>query len=120
MYVIRKKKFGCVRSHVHFPKPIAVRLENLVTSHEWKILFVCMAATRFSFNLQLQSICGMTKTLIDHDSNRYLYLDRGHQSIINRFQFYDASGHLLKGFQSYHILYGRVKVCTSNKAAMEQ
>ena len=54
------------------------------------------------------------------DANRYLYLDRGPQSIINRFQLYDASNHLLEDIQNFHLLYGLVKVCTGNKAVMEK
>ena len=72
-----------------------------------------MAATRFSFNVQLQNIGAATSTTID--ATRYLFLDRGPQSIINRFQLYDASGHLLKDIQ-----YGLVKVCTGNRAVTEK
>ena len=76
------------------------------------------AATRFSFNVQLQTVGASTSTSLDQ--NRYLFLDRGPQSIINRFQLYDASGHLLEDIQNYHILYGLVKVCTGNRAVQEK
>ena len=72
------------------------------------------AATRFSFNAQVQRIGGTTKTVIV--IARYLYLDRGLQPIINRFQLYDASGDLLEDIQNYHILYGLGKGWNGNKA----
>ena len=76
------------------------------------------AATRFSFNLQLQNVGGSLQTTLTDD--KYLFLDRGPQSLINRFQLYDASGHLLEDIQNYHLLYALVKVCTGNKAVMEK
>ena len=124
----------------YVPKPIAVRSENLVTSIKasngslfngdgtTQVIFdipamsggyyLDTAATRFSFNVQLQNIGASSSTTID--ATRYLFLDRGPQSIINRFQLYDASGHLLEDIQNYHILYGLVKVCTGNRAVTEK
>ena len=121
-------------------KPIAVRSENLVASVKasngslfngdgsTQVIFdipamsggyyLDTAVTRFSFNVQLQSIGAATSTSLDAYS--YLFLDRGPQSIINRFQLYDASGHLLEDIQNYHILYGLVKVCTGNRAVTEK
>ena len=74
------------------------------------------AATRFSFNAQVQRIGGTTKTVIV--IARYLYLDRGLLSFINRFQLYDASRHLLEDIQNYHILYSLGKGWNGNKAAI--
>ena len=137
----QRKEGSAVSDRMRYvPKPIAVRSENLVTSVKasngslyngdgsTQVIFdipamsggyyLDSAATRFSFNVQLQNIGGLSTTVLD--ASRYLFLDRGPQSIINRFQLYDASGHLLEDIQNYHILYGLVKVCTGNKSVMEK
>jgi hypothetical protein len=75
------------------------------------------AATRLSFNLLMQDATGTATAM---DASRGVWLDRGPQSLINRFQLYDASGHLLEDIQNYHLLYGLVKVCTGNPAAIKQ
>ena len=92
----QKKEGSAVSDRMRYvPKPIAVRSENLVTSVKasngslfngdgsTQMMFdipamsggyyLDSAATRFSLNVQLQSIGGTMKTLID--ANRYLYLD---------------------------------------------
>ena len=137
----QRKEGSAVSDRMRYvPKPIAVRSENLVTSIKasngslfngdgsTQVIFdipamsggyyLDTAATRFSFNVQLQTVGASTSTSLDQ--NRYLFLDRGPQSIINRFQLYDASGHLLEDIQNYHILYGLVKVCTGNRAVQEK
>ena len=117
----QRKEGSAVSDRMRYvPKPIAVRSENLVTSIKasngslfngdgsTQVIFdipamsggyyLDTAATRFSFNVQLQTVGASTSTSLDQ--NRYLFLDRGPQSIINRFQLYDASGHLLKDIQN--------------------
>ena len=136
----QRKEGSAVSDRMRYvSKPIAVRSENLVTSVKasngslfngdgsTQVIFdipamsggyyLDTAATRFSFNVQLQTIGASSSTSLD--ANSYLFLDRGPQSIINRFQLYDASGHLLEDIQNYHILYGLVKVCTGNRAVTE-
>ena len=137
----QRKEGSAVSDRMRYvPKPIAVRSENLVTSIKasngsWfngdgstQVIFdipamsggyyLDSAATQLLFNLQMQSIAGATKTLIT--ASKYVFLDRGPQSIINRFQLYNASGHLLEDIQNYHVLYGLVKVCTGNRAVAEK
>ena len=137
----QRKEGSAVSDRMRYvSKPIAVRSENLVTSVKasngslfngdgsTQVIFdipamsggyyLDTAATRFSFNVQLQTIGASSSTSLD--ANSYLFLDRGPQSIINRFQLYDASGHLLEDIQNYHILYGLVKVCTGNRAVTEK
>ena len=117
----QKKEWSAVSDRMRYvPKPIAMRSENLVTSIKasngslfnddgsTQVIFdipamsggyyLDSAATRLSFNLTLQSIGASTATAID--VNHYLFLDRGPQSIINRFQLYDASGHFLEDIQN--------------------
>jgi len=137
----QRKEGSAVSDRMQYvSKPIAVRSENLVTSIKssngslfngdgsTQVIFdipamsggyyLDSAATRLSFNLVMQSIGASTKTAIS--VSKYLFLDRGPQSLINRFQLYDASGHLLEDIQNYHVLYGLVKVCTGNRAVAEK
>ena len=137
----QRKEGSAVSDRMRYvPKPIAVRSENLVTSIKasngslfngdgsTQVIFdipamsggyyLDTAATRFSFNVQLQTVGASTATSLD--ANRYLFLDRGPQSIINRFQLYDASGDVLEVIQNYYILNGLVNMCTRNTAVMEK
>ena len=52
--------------------------------------------------------------------DHYLYLDRGPQSIVERFQLYDASGYLVEDIHNYHVLYRLVQTCTGSKEVMEK
>ena len=51
------------------------------------------ALTRFSFNLRFTDVSGNATAI---DSLKYIWLDRGAISIINRLQLYDQSSHLLE------------------------
>ena len=109
-----KRRFGCVR-----PTECGTFQTTLVIFNVPAIsggYYLDTAATRFSFNAQVQRIGGTTKTVIV--IARYLYLDRGLLSFINRFQLYDASRHLLEDIQNYHILYSLGKGWNGNKAAI--
>ena len=83
----QKKEGSAVSDRMRYiPKPIAVRSENWVTNIRASdgSLFNGDGLTRY-FNIPTTIL----------DARWYLFLDRGPQSIINRFQLYDASGHLL-------------------------
>ena len=69
------------------------------------------AATRFSFDLEFTDASGGATAI---DNLKYIFLDRGANSIINRSQLYDQSGHLLKDLRNYHLVYGLEKVCTGD------
>ena len=130
----QKKEGSAVSDRLKFDvKPIAVRSENLVTSIKATngnaqsgdgistIIFdipamsggyyLDAASTRFSFNLRFTDVSNNTTAI---DTGKYVWLDRGPNSIINRFQLYDQSGHLLEDLQNYHLLYGIEKVCTGD------
>jgi len=130
----QKKEGSAVSDRLKFDvKPIAVRSENLVTSIKATngnaqsgdgistIIFdvpamsggyyLDAASTRFSFNLRFTDVSNNATSI---DAAKYIFLDRGPNSIINRFQLYDQSGHLLEDLQNYHLLYGIEKVCTGN------
>ena len=130
----QKKEGSAVSDRLKFDvKPIAVRSENLVTSIKATngnaqsgdgistIIFdipamsggyyLDAASTRFSFNLRFTDVSGNATSV---DTLKYVWLDRGPNSIINRFQLYDQSGHLLEDLQNYHLLFGMEKVCTGH------
>ena len=69
------------------------------------------AATRFSFDLEFTDASGGATTI---DNLKYIFLHRGPNSIINRFQLYDQSGQLLEDLQNYHLVYRLEKVCTGD------
>ena len=69
------------------------------------------ASMRFSFNLRFTDVSGNATAI---DASKYIWLDRGANSIINRLQLYDQSGHLLEDLQNYHLLFGMEKVCTGH------
>ena len=132
----QKKEGSAVSDRLKFDvKPIAVRSENLVTSIKATngnaqsgdgistIIFdipamsggyyLDAASTRFSFNIRFTDVSNNATAI---DTGKYAWLDRGPSSIIllNRFQLYDQSGHLLEDLQNYHLLYGIEKVCTGD------
>ena len=130
----QKKEGSAVSDRLKFDvKPIAVRSENLVTSIKATngnaqsgdgistIIFdipamsggyyLDAASTRFSFNLRFTDVSGNATAI---DALKYIWLDRGANSIINRLQLYDQSGHLLEDLQNYHLLFGMEKVCTGH------
>jgi hypothetical protein len=45
---------------------------------------------------------------------KFIFLDKGPNSIINRFQMYDNSRHLLEALLNYYLVYGLEKVCTGD------
>ena len=130
----QKKEGSAVSDRLKFDvKPIAVRSENLVTSIKATngnaqsgdgistLIFdipamsggyyLDAASTRFSFNIRFTDVSNNATAI---DLGKYVWLDRGPNSIINRFQLYDQSGHLLEDLQNYHLLYGIEKVCTGD------
>ena len=127
----QKKEGSAISDRLRFnTKPIAVRSENLVSSIKATngniqtgdgvstIIFdipamsggyyLDAALTRFSFNLRLTDVSSNATSI---DTLKYIWLDRGPNSIINRFQLYDQSGQLLED-----LVYGYrlKKVCTGD------
>ena len=136
----QKKEGSAISDRLRFnTKPIAVRSENLVSSIKATngniqtgdgvstIIFdipamsggyyLDAASTRFSFNLMFTDSSNVATSI---DALKYIWLDRGPNSIINRFQLYDQSGHLLEDLQNYHLLYGLEKVCTGDWGVQTQ
>lgn len=124
-----KKEGNAVSDRMKYGiKSVAVRSENLLTTVKasngntfqgngsTQVIFdipamsggyyLDSASSRFSFKLSL-----MGSTI---SANSEVALDRGVQSIIGRWQLYDASGHLLEDFQNYHLLYAMNEICTGN------
>lgn len=130
----QKKEGSAVTDSMRYNiKPVAVRSENLLTSIKasngnqfsgdgvTQVIFdvpamaggyyLDTATSRFVFNICLTDTSG---TATGTAANGPIGFDRGPQSIINRWQLYDASGHLLEDIQNYHLLYAMTELCTND------
>ena len=129
----QKKEGSAVSDSMRFNvKPVAVRSENILTSIKSsngnafsgdgssQVIFdvpamaggyyLDTASSRFSFNIGFTDTNGNATNLTGGTA----YLDRGLHSLFNRWQLYDASGHLLEDIQNYHLLYAITELCTAN------
>ena len=135
----QKKEGSAVSDSMRFNvKPVAVRSENILTSIKssngngfsgdgtTQVIFdvpamaggyyLGTANSRMTFNLGLTDMNGNASNF----TAGTIFLDRGPQSIINRWQLYDASGHLLEDIQNYHLLYALTELCTNSPLVRSQ
>ena len=74
---------------------------------------LAIAKHLFCVQYQVANCYGRNGTMINLIGGQ-IYLDRGPQSIMQRFQIYDSSEHLLEDINNYNVLYAMTTLATSD------